>query len=180
MQRTNRGLLWAVTIVVGALVLAVGLFLFWRTDEVKSWKTAVEGFVAVATPCCTEASLWDSLDELSADGQRARPASTPEAARWLDDWPYKSRNQDDLSDEQGLDLAAQSSEVRCVGAATGPEVPRAGDDEETLEALRHRRECSYAKWRIWRSETADELRGERHTLWVDEDGFFRGRVDYWQ
>jgi hypothetical protein len=180
MQQTNRGLVWATTIVVGALVLAVGFFLFGRTEDAKSWDAAVEGFLAVATPCCTEASLWNSLDEVTADRQRARPASTAEAARWLNDWPYKGRNQEDASDERGLDLAAQSSEVRCVGAPTGPEVPREGDDEQTLKALRHRRECTYAKWKVWTAETADEHLGERHTVWVDEDGFFRGRVDYWR
>jgi hypothetical protein len=180
MQRTNKGMILAVTIVVGALLLAVGFALSWRTDDGESWKATVEGFLAVATPCCIEASLWDSLDEVAADGQRARPASAAEAARWFNDWPYMSRNEDGASDEPELRVAVQSSEVRCVGAPTGPEVPREGDDEETLEALWHRRECTYAKWKVWTAETAEEQLGERHTLWVDEDGFFRGRVDYWR
>jgi hypothetical protein len=37
-----------------------------------------------------------------------------------------------------------------------------------------------AKWKVWSAETADERPNERHTVWADEDGFFHGRVDYWQ
>lgn len=171
---------FAITIVVGALLLAVGFALSRRADKATSWNPAVEGFLAVATPCCTTASLWDALDKVTADGQRARPASVAEAAQWLNDWPYRGRDEHGTPGEEQLGVAAQSSEVRCVGAPTGPEVPREGDDEETLEAIRYRRECTYAKWKVWSGETAEEHLNERHTVWVDEDGFLRGRVDYWE
>jgi hypothetical protein len=180
MKQTDRRKVLAITIVVWALVVAVGFALSRRTDEAESWKPAVEGFLAVGTPCCTEASLWDSLDEVIADGQRARPASAAEAAQWLNDWPYRGRDEQEAPDEEQLTVAVQSSEVRCVGASTGPEIPREGDDEKTLEAIRYRRECTYAKWKVWTAETAKEHRNERHTVWADEDGFFHGRVDYWR
>jgi hypothetical protein len=181
MKQPDRRKVLAVTVVAWALVVAVGFALSRRADKAESWKPAVEGFLAVATPCCTEASLWDSLDEVTADGQRARPASAAEAAQWLNDWPYRDRDERDTPDEGELSVAAQSSEVRCVGAPTGPEVPREGDDEETLKAIRYRRECTYAKWKVWAAQTAEEKRlNERHTVWADEAGFFHGRVDYWK
>jgi hypothetical protein len=180
MQRTNRRRVLTIALVAWAL-LVVALFAFSRrADTTKSWKPAVEGFLAVAKPCCTKASLWDALDTVTADGQRGLPASAAEAAQWLNEWPYRSRDEQDTPFEEQFSVAAQSSEVRCVGAPTGPEVPRQGDDEETLKAIRYRRECTYAKWKVWTAETAKEQLNERHTVWADEDGFFHGRVDYWK
>jgi hypothetical protein len=180
MQLTKRRMAWAITIVVVALLLAVGFALSRPADTAESWKPAPEGFLAVATPCCTEASLWDELDSVTADGQRARPASAAEAAQWLNDWPYRSRGEHHTVDEEQLRWAAQSSEVRCVGAPSGPEFRPEGDDEETLNAVHFRRECSYARWRIWAAGTPENQPNERHTVWADEDGLFRGRVDYWK
>lgn len=181
MNKTNKRLVVALAIVGGALVVALGIAMT-RPEKKKaaSWGEEAEGFLAVATPCCSSASLWDSLGEVTSDGQRARPASTSDAARWLDDWPYRSREDRDSSEVPQLKVAAQSSEVRCIGRSTGGEVPQSGDDEETLEALRQRRECKYTKWKAWSGETAAERMNERHTVWVGENGFFHGRVDYWR
>ena len=55
-------LLLLITIAVGGALFAVGFALSRRADKADSWTTKVEGFLAVPTPCCTEASLWDSLD----------------------------------------------------------------------------------------------------------------------
>jgi len=46
MQQTSKGLVLAVATIVGALLLAVGFALSWRTDDAKSWKAAVTGFLA--------------------------------------------------------------------------------------------------------------------------------------
>jgi hypothetical protein len=100
------------------VILAVGFALSRRagtTPSSKSWTPAVEGILAVATPCCYKASLWDDLDEVTDDGQRARPASEVEAAQWINDWPYRSRDDDDKTDEAQRLVAAQNGEVRCVG-----------------------------------------------------------------
>jgi hypothetical protein len=180
MQLTKKRVAWAITIVVVALLLAVGFALSRPADTAESWKPAPEGFLAVATPCCTEASLWDELDTVTADGQRARPASAAEAAQWLNDWPYRSRDEHHTGDQEQLRWAAQSSEVRCVGAPSGPEVRPEGDDEETLNAVHFRRECTYAKWKVWAAGTPENQPNERHTVWADEDGLFLGRVDYWK
>jgi len=180
MQRVDRRKLLAIIVIVWALLFAAGFALSRRADEPQSWKSAAEGFLAVPTPCCTGASLWDALDAVTADGQRARPASATEAAQWLNDWPYRSRDELETPDEKPLSVAARNSELRCSGASTGPTVPLEGDDEETLEAIRDRRECTYAKWQVWSGETAEEHLNERHTVWVDEDGFFHARVDYWR
>ena len=180
MQRTDKRKLLAIIVVVSGLLFAVGFALSRRADKKESWKPAAEGFVAVATPCCTEASLWDALDAVTPDGQRGRPASAAEAAQWLNDWPYRGPDEHGTPDEKPLRVAVQNSEVRCFGTPTGPEVPREGDDEETLKAIHYRRECRYIKWKVWSGETAEEHLNERHTVWVDEDGFYHGRVDYWR
>ena len=54
-----------------------------------------------------------------------------------------------------------------------------GSVEETLNALRDKPECAYVKWKVWTQGAADGRLSERHAVWVDENGFFRGRVDYW-
>ena len=169
----------AVVAIIGGVVFALSGALSNRGDKAESWAQSVEGFLAVATPCCSRASLWDALDAVTHDDQRARPASAAEAAQWLNDWPYRSREEHDGGDEDELSVAAQSSEVRCIGAPTGAEVPQDGDDEKTLEALRHRRECTYGKWKAWSAETAKKRPNERHTVWADDDGLFHGCVDYW-
>lgn len=169
----------AVVAIIGGVGFAVGGALSNRGDKAESWTQSVEGFLAVATPCCSRASLWDALDAVTHDDQRARPASAAEAAQWLNDWTYRSREEHDSADEEELSVAAQSGEVRCMGSPTGAEVPQDGDDEKTLEAIRHRRECTYGKWKAWSAETAKKRPNERHTVWADDDGLFHGRVDYW-
>jgi len=178
-HKRSLAVLVAVAAIIGGVVFAVGGALSNRGDKAESWTQSIEGFLAVATPCCSRASLWDALDAVTHDDQRARPASAAEAAQWLNEWPYRSREEHDSADEEELSVAAQSSEVRCIGAPTGAEVPQDGDDEKTLEALRHRRECTYGKWKAWSAETAKKRPNERHTVWADDDGLFHGRVDYW-
>ena len=143
-----------------------------------SWSTVTEGFLAVATPCCDRASLWDALDTISADGQRARPASLAEAAQWLDEWPYRSRDEQD-SDEAEFRVAAQGSEVRCYGPLEDGGVPNDDDDEVVLEALRRGGNCVYLKWKAWAARNPNEPQRERHWVAIDGKGFFRGRVEYW-
>jgi hypothetical protein len=175
--------MWVLILAVGGILFAVGFVLSKRAGQgPESWAPQVEGFLAVPTPCCAEASLWDSLDEESPDGQQPRPATAQEAAAWLDAWPYRPRDERDTATgaEEPLEIAAQSSEVRCVGPATGPDIPAHLPDEQILGAIRNRRECSYAKWKVWSGSTAEERPNERHTVWVDEVGFFHGRVDYWR
>lgn len=180
MTPANRRLLiWlaALTFALAAIVWAAKRM---RPPDKETWYAAVEGFLAVAEPCCVRASLWESLDEVTSDGQRARPATAAEAAEWLNTWPYRNREDDPTFEEPALVLAGQSTEVRCTGKPTGDPVPRRGDDVESLEAIRARSECSFAKWKIWAGETATERPHERHTVWVDEQKRFRGRVDYWR
>jgi len=180
MKRTNGRVLFASIAAVAALLSAI-VFIFTRpADGNESWKTATEGFLAVATPCCNNASLWEDLDTLTADQQRARPATAAEAAEWLNTWPYRERGQSDAPDVERLQFAGRSREVRCVGEPSGWEIIPDGDDEETLKGVHFRRECTFAKWNVWAGDTAKALPNERHTVWVDEDGFFHGRVDYWE
>lgn len=183
MQHINKRMVLTVATVVVALILGVALALSNRGDtavSATSWKPRLEGILAVATPCCATASLWDDLDEVTADGQRARPASAVEAAQWINDWPYRSRDDDDKTNGAQPLVAAQSSEVRCLGKPSGPEVPQKGDDAETLRAVHFRRECTFAKWKVWDKQSAGGRMNERHTVWVDEDGLFHGRVGYWK
>ena len=177
MRRKLVAAIGALAVIVG---LGWGLFVASREPEPPSWRQEAEGFLAVATPCCSDASLWSTLDAVNADGQRARPATAAETAGWINEWPYRNRQEDDDSDEVLLRVAAQSREVRCTGAPTGPDVRQEGDDKETLEAIRGRLECTYAKWKVWTGETAKERPNERHTVWVDEYGLFHGRVDFWR
>ena len=172
----NKRMLAAIGV---ALILAVGIAFTMRGEKAGSWNAAAEGFLAVATPCCYRASLWDTLATITPDGQRARPASAAEAAQWLNDWPYRSREDHDSPQEAQLNASLQNTEVRCVGPQTGGKIPRYDGDEQALEALRQRPECVYAKWKVWSAETAGEHPNERHVVWADEDGFFHGRVDYW-
>jgi hypothetical protein len=179
-HKRSLAVLVAVAAIIGGVVFAVRGGLSNRGDKAESWTQSVEGFLAVATPCCSRASLWDALDAVTHDDQRARPASAAEAAEWLNEWPYRSREEQDSAAEEELSVAAQSGEIRCAGAPTGADVPQDGDDEKTLEAIRHRRECTYGKWKAWSAETAKKRPNERHTIWVDDDGLFHGRVDYWE
>ena len=180
MKRKNRRILVASIVAVAGLLSAMVFVFTSPADEAESWKPAAEGFLAVATPCCTEASLWENLDTVTADEQRARPATAAEAAEWLDEWPYRRRDQSEAPDAAQLEVGAQSKEVRCVGEPSGPELRPDGDDEETLRGVRFRRECQFVKWKAWAGDTAKKRPNERHTVWVDEDGFFHGRVDYWR
>lgn len=180
MKTTNKRIALALALVTVVLLLVAGIRTTKRGEnKAPSWSAAGEGFLAIATPCCSSASLWDSLEEVTDDGQRARAATVAEAVRWLDTWPYRSRDDRDVPVEQQFRPAAQSSEVRCKGASTGGAIPQRGNDEETLQAVRKRRECVYTKWRAWTSDTPAERLNERHTVWADENGFLHGRVDYW-
>jgi hypothetical protein len=172
----------AAVAIIGGVVFALRGAPANRGDKAESWTQSVEGFLAVATPCCSRASLWDVLDAVTHDEQRARPASAVEAAQWLNDWPYRSREEHGSADadEDELSIAAQSAEVRCAGAPTGAEIPQDGDDEKTFDALRHRPECTYRKWKAWSAETAKQRLNERHTIWADGDALFHGRVDDWE
>jgi hypothetical protein len=180
-HKRSLAALAALVAIVAGVVFALSGALSNPGDQAESWTQSVEGFLAVATPCCSRASLWDVLDAVSHDEQRARPASAVEAAQWLNDWPYRSREEHGRADadEDELSIAAQSAEVRCVGAPTGVEIPQDGDDEKALEALRHRSECTYGKWKAWSGETAKKRPNERHAIRADDDGLFHGRVDYW-
>ena len=183
MQQTNQRIVWAIAISAVTLVLAFfyfGLQTNERVETTQSWKPAIEGFLAVATPCCYKASLWDDLDTATTDGQRARSATAAEAAEWLNEWPYRNPDESDTPDPEQLQIAARNSEVRCLGKPSGPELRPDGDDEETLKGVQFRRECKFVKWKAWAGETAEQRPNERHTVWVDEDGFFHGRVDYWK
>ena len=170
----------ALTIAVAGAAAAVLFSMYGGGATKERWRTEVEGLLAVPSPCCTDATLWDSLDEVSEDGQRPRPASAAEAALWINTWPYRERGEAGNPDEPPLAVGIKNSEIRCTGAPTGPEVPRTGDDAYTLEAVRLRRECVFTKWRVWAPETAEWRMNERHTVWAEDDGFFRGRVDYWR
>jgi hypothetical protein len=141
-----------------------------------SWSTGDEGFLAVATPCCSRASLWDSLDTVSPDGQRARPAVPAEAAGWLNEWPYHSRGDRDGSGVAELRVALRGRTVKCQGAQGFGTIPK--QDEDVLRTLRGRRECEYTKWQAWTGGTSIGQPPERHVAWVDEDGRFQGRVEY--
>jgi hypothetical protein len=141
-----------------------------------SWSTGDEGFLAVATPCCSRASLWDSLDTVSPDGQRARPAVPAEAAGWLNEWPYHSRGDRDGSGVAELRVALRGRTVKCQGAQRFGTIPK--QDEDVLRTLRGRRECEYTKWQAWTGGTSIGQPRERHVVWVDEDGRFQGRVEY--
>lgn len=169
-----------IAIAVGAALFAIGFAWTRHADKPESWKPTVEGFLGVATPCCTEASLWDELDTVTDDGQRARPASAAEAADWLNTWPNRGYDEQSTADEVQLQPVSQSSEVRCAGEPSGPEIRPDVDDEETLKGIQVRRECTFVKWKAWAGETAEKRPNERHTVWVDDGGLFHGRVDYWR
>lgn len=177
-QNTRRMII-AVTLVV-MVGAAVAAFVWRGSTRGERWRAEFEGLLAVPSPCCTEATLWDSIDQVTNDGQRPKPATAAEAALWLNTWPYRERGEEANPDEPPLAIGIRNSEVRCVGTPTGPDVPRTGDDAYTLEAVRMRRECVFTKWRVWAPETAEWRRNERHTVWAEEDGLFRGRVDYWR
>jgi hypothetical protein len=183
-------MLAALATIAGILIIGIGVGLAFitgsrsgqATDESKpsdaagSWSTEDEGFLAVATPCCSRASLWDSLDAVSPDGQRARPVLPDEVVGWLNAWPYRSREDRDGSGDTELRVAARGRLVKCRSRQAFGKVPN--DDEDVLRRLRDRRECEYSTWKAWTEETSAGHLAERHTVWVDEDGNFRGRVEY--
>ena len=180
MRTEDKRIAAAIGTIAGVLVLSVCIALFGREGSTARWVTAVEGFLAVATPCCTEVSLWGALDGTSSDGQRPRPATLVEAAQWLDAWPYRLRKGGDALDEAAITVAVQSSEIRCRGRQPGGEILRYEGDEPALEAIRQRRGCEVNKWKVWSEDSAHGRQNERHTVWVDDDGHFHGRVDYWR
>lgn len=103
-----------------------------------------------------------------------------EAADWLNEWPYRRRDEHAIPEQEQPRTPARNSEVRCVGEPSGPEIRSDGDDEETLRGIHFRRECTFVKWKVWAEASPGKRPNERHTVWVDEDGFFHGRVDYWR
>jgi len=144
-----------------------------QTRATESWTRTQEGLLAVAPSSGSIASLRNDLS-------KARPATAAEAVTWINTWPVRTPDQGESLEETELDVAARSREVRCTGTPTGDTVPQRGDEEETIQAIQKRRECTYAKWMVWSGNTADERPNERHTVWVDEHGRFHGRVDYWR
>lgn len=176
----HRGKLLAAVVLCAAA--GVALVLFARTETglgAEGWQPEAEGLLAVPSPCCVDAALWKSIDEVSKDGQRPRPATAAEVALWINTWPYLPRGEERDAAEPPLKVGIKNSEVRCTGTPSGPDVPQTGDDAYTLESVRLRPECVYTKWRVWAPETASTRRNERHTVWAGDDGFFYGRVDYW-
>ena len=176
MEPTHKRILTITTITAGCAVIVVGFGLSRQPDDAETWEPVAEGFLAVATPCCSDADLWDELDSTNEDGQRARPASATEAAKWLNTWNHAS----DTTTARELDVAAQNTEVRCIGKPTGEPIVPNGNDIETINAIRRRPECMYSKWKVWTSETAERRPNERRVVSVDDEGFFHGRIDHWR
>lgn len=192
MTKANMRTMAALATIGALLTLAIGIAMFGIDESTQvsdendasrsagSWSGVTEGFLAVATPCCDRASVWETLDTITPDGQRARPASLKEAAQWLNEWPYRSRDDED-SDPEELSVAAQGSEVRCYGQQPdGGVLNNDDDDEVVLRGLRGRRDCVYTKWQAWAGRDADEPQRERHWVGIDGKGYFRGRVEYWR
>lgn len=166
-------------VIVGAISVAVWAFRSAnREQEAETWRAEHEGYLAVEAPGGVE--LRRDLNGTRPSGPGVRPATAAEALTWIDAWPYRVPGNAESPDQGELRVAAKSREVRCTGTPTGESVPQRGDEVETIEALRTRLECTYAKWMVWSGETATERPNERHTVWADEDGRFRGRVDYWR
>jgi hypothetical protein len=171
----------AVTVICAAGIAAAAFFLVNAArPRTERWRPEVKGLLAVPSPCCRDATLWDSIDDVSEDGERPRPATAAEAALWINTWPYLPRGEEVDPGEPALEVGIKNSEVRCTGTPSGPDVPQTGNDAYTLENVRLRPECVYTKWRVWAPQTAEWRRNERHTVWAEEDGFFYGRVDYWR
>ena len=180
MQSADKRMILVVALVVAGALLAIGFFLALPGESTTSWKTELEGLLAVPSPCCTEATLWASIDEVSEDGQRPKPATAEEAARWLNTWPYQPRGEGADGAAQAPGIGIKNSEVRCTGTPTGPDIVPGRNDVYTLEAVRLRRECVFTKWRVWDADAPEDQLNERHTIWGGQDGFFYGRVDYWR
>lgn len=178
MSTASKSVLIAIGIVGAASLGAWALKSGSDDQAAETWRMAHEGFLTFSAPNGVE--LRGDLAAGGADGHSVRPATAAETLTWMDAWPYRAPGAWESPDAGGLHLAAKSREVRCTGAPTGEPVPQRGDEEETLEALRTRLECTYAKWMVWSGETATAHPNERHTVWADEDGRFHGRVDYWR
>ena len=180
MSTATKSVLIAIGI-AGAASLGAWALLSGSDDQgPEEWKAAHEGFLVVAAPDGVSVELQGDLAAENSNGRSARPATAAEALIWMDAWPYRAPGASESPVVEGLHLAARSREVRCTGAPTGEPVPQRGNEEETLEALRARLECTYAKWMVWSGETAHTHPNERHTVWADERGRFHGRVDYWR
>ena len=91
MQHTHSRKVVVIALALIGALSAIGFALTRGSDGARSWKTHADGILAVATPCCSGASLWESLDTERDDGNRPRPANAEEAARWLNEWPHRSR-----------------------------------------------------------------------------------------
>lgn len=180
MESADKRMVLVVALVVAGALLAIGFFLARPRESKESWTTEFEGLLAVPSPCCTEATLWESIDAISEDGQRPKPATAEDAARWLNTWPYQPRGDDAGGTTEAPGVGIKNSEVRCVGTPTGPDIVPGRNDAYTLEAVRLRRECVFTKWRVWDIDAPEDQLNERHTIWGGEDGFFYGRVDYWR
>ena len=180
MQLADKRMALGVALLAAGALFATGIFLTRTGSDEESWRPHAEGLLAVPTPCCTEATLWESLEQISHDEQRPKPATAEEAARWLNQWPYRARGDEADPNEAPLGIGVKNEEVRCIGEPSGPEIVPGRGDAYTLELVRMRRECVFTKWRVWDQETAERRPNERHSIWAGDDGFFRGRVDYWR
>ena len=180
MRQSSRRVVRTIAIVLACLVPVSAVAFFWFAGEEESWTSDAEGFLAVPTPCCSEALLWDTLDEVTEDGQRPRPANAAEAAVWQDTWPYRGRDEQGRGSENTLHVAVQSSELRCVGINDASQPPPPSSGEDALSLVRTRPGCEYVKWKIWSGGTAERRPNERHAIWADSEGNFHGRVDFWR
>lgn len=125
-------------------------------------------------------ATMDSLATTACAKRWASRRNGNRSSRVAQQWPSRGRDKHGARGEGSLGLAVQRSEIKCTGEASGPEIRPDGDDTETMNAIHFRRECTFAKWKAWSAEAANAVLNERHTIWVDQEGFFHGRVDYWQ
>jgi hypothetical protein len=171
----------AIAVVIMLSVIAVvAATAIVQTEAEEGWETGREGLLAVPYPCCTDATLWSSIDEVREDGQRPKPATAAEAAAWINTWPYRVGTEDPTSRESAPRSKVRNTEVRCTGIPVDPELAWNGNDTYTLEAIRFKRQCVFTKWRVWAGDQSSNPPNERHTVWAGDDGFFYGRVDHWR
>ena len=168
----------AATLVVVSAVAAIALGVALRRQkQPPSWRPEAEGLLAIVS---TDPALWDRIGVVPEDARQVQPATATEAAEWLNSWPYRAQGEHPARNEDPLLVSAQNAEIRCSGPPEEPSIVPEGDDRGTLTAIQQRRACKYVKWKVWAGETAKLRQNERHTVWVDEAGRFRGRVDYWR
>lgn len=177
MSRGHRSKIAATTVVVAALVGVGVIVIQKRQQQPPSWQPGAEGLLAVAD---VDTARSNRIRVVPEDESQVQPATAAEAAEWLNSWPYHAQGERLAEDEAPLRVGAQSAEVRCSGPPKEPAIVPDGDDVGTITAIQRRRDCEYVKWKAWTGETANVRDNERHTVWVDDAGRFRGRVDYWR